>query len=59
MKKVIKLTEADLTRIVKRVIEEQPEEVGDNILINRKNYQLQKNFGIKILDKVLIRKNIR
>ena len=31
MKKVIKLTEADLTRIVKRVIEEQPEEVGDNI----------------------------
>jgi len=31
MKKVIKLTEADLTRIVKRVIEEQPEEVGDDI----------------------------
>ena len=31
MKKIIKLTESDLTRIVKRVIEEQPEEVGDNI----------------------------
>ncbi len=31
MKKTIKLTEADLTRIIKRVIEEQPEEVGDNI----------------------------
>jgi hypothetical protein len=31
MKKVIKLTESDLTRIVKRVIEEQEEEVGDNI----------------------------
>ena len=31
MKKIIKLTETDLTRIVKRVIEEQPEEVGDNI----------------------------
>jgi vacuolar-type H+-ATPase subunit H len=31
MKKIIKLTEADLTRIIKRVIEEQPEEVGDNI----------------------------
>jgi hypothetical protein len=31
MKKIIKLTETDLTRIVKRVIEEQPEEVDDDI----------------------------
>jgi methionyl-tRNA synthetase len=31
MKKTIKLTEADLTRIIKRVIEEQPEEVDENI----------------------------
>jgi hypothetical protein len=31
MKKIIKLTETDLTRIVKRVIEEQPEEVDENI----------------------------
>lgn len=29
MKKIIKLTESDLTRIVKRVIEESPEEEND------------------------------
>ncbi len=31
MKKIIQVKESDLTRIVKQIIKEQPEEVDDNI----------------------------
>jgi hypothetical protein len=34
MKKIIKLTEADLTRIIKRVIEEQKETISESAVIN-------------------------
>ena len=34
MKKIIRLTERDLTRIVRRVIREQDEEVGEGFLSN-------------------------
>ena len=39
MKKIIRLTESDLTRIVKRVIEEQDSSFGDNIELNLKYYK--------------------
>ena len=34
MKRIVKLTENDLTRIVKRVIEEQENEMSEEVIIN-------------------------
>mgnify|MGYP000256152972 CR=1 FL=1 len=34
MKKIIKLTESDLTRIIKRVIEEQKESINESATVN-------------------------
>ena len=52
MKKVIKLTESDLTRIVKRVIQEQTEEYNHNMAIqcflNKKGVKDDANQPLKM-----------
>ena len=42
MKKVVRLTERDLTNIIKRVIQEEtsPKEKGKDLLVNRHNQKI-------------------
>jgi hypothetical protein len=61
MKKVIRLTESDLTRIVKRVIKEDSEslEREARIILNRLGYSMSllKDYTRKELAKTLRREN--
>jgi hypothetical protein len=49
MKKIVRLTESDLTRIVKRVIKEN-EDKFDSDILNRLDDDFTPNFGKNVID---------
>jgi hypothetical protein len=55
MAKIVRLTERDLTRLVKRVIKEQPEDIDSEDYGNHgeKTFQIIKNASKKTVDRFL------